>query len=363
MAGCADVGGGSDPHRDFDRQFLAHPCGFLIAAGTLFVNAAFPAWLYPRALRFLEENNFSGIQIKGEILLARPNRQLPWSPEFHALLTQGEFGQLEEITEEEQPVWLWDLLDLIAPGLDQDLKLWQSENVYLKSIPGNLSTVDERHIFIHNTAQISKYVHLDASRGPLVIDKDVRIGPFCTLEGPLYIGKRSTLKPGTHIRHSVVGSVCNLGGEIKGSVLHRYTNKSHAGFLGDSLVGSWVNLGAGTTTSNLKNNYQPIRVSWDGNNHETGRQFLGSVIGDHSKTAIGVRLNTGTFIGPFCNVFQADFPPRAIPAFSWGNGTHDLEKAIHTAKTVMLRRNINMSPEEEALIRQLAEDITPFTQF
>jgi hypothetical protein len=160
-----------------------------------------------------------------------------------------------------------------------------------------------------------------------------------------------------------VGRVCNLGGEIKGSIIHPYSNKSHDGFLGDSILGSWINLGAGTSTSNMKNNYQQIRVSWDGNNYESGRQFLGSIIGDHCKTAIGVRLNTGTLIGSFCNVFQPDFPPRAIPSFSWGNGTHELDKAIQTAELMMKRRSLSLTETQIKLIKDLAEDHTHFTHF
>jgi hypothetical protein len=113
----------------------------------------------------------------------------------------------------------------------------------------------------------------------------------------------------------------------------------------------------------MKNNYQQIRVSWDGNNYESGRQFLGSIIGDHCKTAIGVRLNTGTLIGSFCNVFQPDFPPRAIPSFSWGNGTHELDKAIQTAELMMKRRSLSLTETQIKLIKDLAEDHTHFTHF
>ena len=264
---------------------------------------------------------------------------------------------------ENHPNWIWDYLDFIAPAIEFDAKMRVEENNILNKLPADLYTLTDRNIFIHNTAQIGKFVHLDASNGPIVIDQDCKISPFSSIVGPVYLGKRTSLKPSTSIRQSVVGRVCNLGGEVKGCIIHPYSNKSHDGFLGDSILGSWINLGAGTITSNMKNNYQPIRVSWDGNNYESGRQFLGSIIGDHVKTAIGVRLNTGTLIGPFCNVFQADFPPRAIPSFSWGNGTHELEKAIQTAELMLKRRSLALSKTQIKLITDLAEDHTHFVHF
>ncbi|NQV16834.1 hypothetical protein HQ531_15325 [bacterium] len=330
---------------------------------TVFFNASVPAWIYPVALSALGNQEGAVISKSGSIIAARPGAALAFSSQFHK-----RFSDLNTIACDSEicnqfPAWIWDFGDLIAPALDFDLDIWQRKNNFLPRISKEFSTIDDKHIFIHNTAQVSKFVHLDSSRGPIIIDKDCIINSFCTLVGPLYIGKQSSLKPSTHIKYSVVGHICNLGGEIKGSIIHPNSNKGHDGFLGDSILGSWVNLGAGTTTSNLKNNYQDIRVSWDGLTYETNRQFLGAIIGDHSKTAIGVRLNTGTLIGPFCNVFQADFPPGAIPSFSWGNGTYELEKAIATARLVMLRRNRELTPTQESIIRILARDNAPFIHF
>ncbi|MEA3288246.1 MAG: putative sugar nucleotidyl transferase [Candidatus Marinimicrobia bacterium] len=333
------------------------------AQNTIFLNAALPAWMYPGLVTTLDSQN-SGLILKdGVILAAKPGSTLNFSRQFHRKLADLAPLDYDPVQFASFPRWIWDYLDLISTSLDFDLQLWKNENDYLTKLPAELSTLDDRNILIHNTAQISKYVHLDASHGPIIIDSDCKISPFSALEGPLYLGKRSAVKPATSIRHSVIGEVCNLGGEIKGSIIHPYSNKSHSGFLGDSILGSWINLGADTNTSNLKNNYQPIRVSWDGNNYDTNRQFLGTILGDHSKTAIGIRLNTGTLIGPFCNVFQEDFPPRAIPSFSWGNGTHELDKAIGTAQRVLNRRNLNLSATREELIRALAADNTPFTHF
>ncbi|MBC8375489.1 MAG: hypothetical protein H8E26_05530 [FCB group bacterium] len=329
----------------------------------IFLNGATPAWLYPAAIAILEESDTSAVVIDDQIIAARLGSALKFSADFHLSLEKLQNIICDAELCEKHPNWIWDYLDFIAPAIEFDAKIWVEENNILNKLPADLYTLTDRNIFIHNTAQIGKFVHLDASNGPIVIDQDCKISPFSSIVGPVYLGKRSSLKPSTSIRHTVVGQVCNLGGEIKGSIIHPYSNKSHAGFLGDSILGSWINLGAGTITSNMKNNYQQIRVSWDGNNYESGRQFLGSIIGDHTKTAIGVRLNTGTLIGPFCNVFQADFPPRAIPSFSWGNGTHELEKALQTAELMLKRRSLTLSETQIKLIKDLAEDHTHFIRF
>ncbi|MBT3229576.1 MAG: hypothetical protein HOD43_06900 [Candidatus Marinimicrobia bacterium] len=329
----------------------------------IFLNAATPAWIYPSVLSILKDSTNTAVVIDGHIVAARPGAEMKFSTDFHQALNTLDKIECDSEICRHQPNWIWDYLDYIAPALEFDVKLWQKDNNILTKLPPDLSTITDRNIFIHNTAQIGKFVHLDASNGPIIIDQDCKISPFSSIVGPSYLGKRSSLKPSTFIRQSVVGRVCNLGGEIKGSIIHPYSNKSHDGFLGDSILGSWINLGAGTSTSNMKNNYQQIRVSWDGNNYESGRQFLGSIIGDHCKTAIGVRLNTGTLIGSFCNVFQPDFPPRAIPSFSWGNGTHELDKAIQTAELMMKRRSLSLTETQIKLIKDLAEDHTHFTHF
>jgi UDP-N-acetylglucosamine diphosphorylase/glucosamine-1-phosphate N-acetyltransferase len=329
----------------------------------IFLNAATPAWLYPAALNILKESNQTAVVLNGDIIAARPGSEIQFSADFHQKL--GRLPKIECDAENcsKQPQKIWEYLDLIDSAMEFDTNLWNEENNILSKLFAELSTLTDRNIFIHNTAQISKFVHLDASNGPIVIDADCKVGPFSSIVGPVYLGKRSSLKPSTFIRQSVIGRICNLGGEIKGCIIHPYTNKGHDGFLGDSILGSWINLGAGTTTSNMKNNYQKIRVFWDGNNYESDRQFLGSIIGDHTKTAIGTRLNTGTLIGAFCNVFQPDFPSRAIPSFSWGNETHELDKAIHTAELMMKRRSLALSKIQYKLIQDLAADHTPFIQY
>lgn len=330
---------------------------------SIFLNGAIPAWHYPELIDAVQQQHEALIERDGVILAAKSSDPIPFNSRFHSRLRSLPRLEVEDQLQEAAPLWIWDFLDQITPGVEFDLNFWENEKEYLHRPNAQASTLQEKQIFIHNTAQVSDFIHLDASKGPIIIDEDSKIGPFSSLTGPLYIGKRCSIKPSANISKSVISHVCNVGGEIKGSIMHTYSNKSHEGYLGDSMVGSWVNLGAGTNVSNLKNNYHQIKVSWDGNSYDTGRQFLGCLIGDHTKTAIGVRLNTGTFIGPFSNIFQSDFPPRAIPSFSWGNGVYELDRAIETAKKVLARRGKTLTDSQVALIKALAKDTDPFTHF
>lgn len=185
--------------------------------------------------------------------------------------------------------------------------------------------------------------------------------PNAFVEGPAAIGDRCVVRAGATIYRGVsIGPACKVGGEVAESVLHSFSNKQHGGFLGHSCVGSWVNLGAGTDTSDLKNNYGAVRVEIGGEIIDTGSMFVGATIGDHSKTAIGTTLNTGTVVGVFANVMARGFPPKAIRSFSWGTEDgfvdHDIERAIDTASRVMARRDVELTPAMEALIRRAHAD-------
>jgi len=329
----------------------------------VFLNAAVPAWFFPKALEQLTNHDQHAVMKDGMLIAAKSSSIKTFAASFHDRFDDLDIIEADQSDQGRLPKWIWDYLDLADQAIEYDLEFWTQEKECLDKFSPGIATLGEGQIFVHHTAQVSNFIQLDASHGPIVIGADCKIGPFCSLEGPLYIGKRSIIKPSTSIKHSVIGRVCNIGGEIKGSIIHPYSNKSHSGYLGDSILGSWVNLGAGTNCSNLKNNYQPIKVSWDGNNYDTERQFLGSIVGDHSKTAIGVSLNTGTFIGTFCNIFQAGFPPRSIPSFSWGNGVHEIDKAIQTARNAMKRRGLILAETQERLIRTLADDNAPFIHF
>ena len=174
-------------------------------------------------------------------------------------------------------------------------------------------------LFIGNETVIKPGVVIDASNGPVYIGKDVEVNANSVIEGPVCIGDNSLVKSFAAIKENVsTGKVCKLGGEIEDSVIMPYSNKQHSGFLGHAYLGSWVNLGADTNCSDLKNNYSSIKVNLNGKHIDTGHRFLGLIMGDHSKTGINTMFNTGTITGFSCNIFGSGFPDKFIPSFTWG---------------------------------------------
>jgi len=214
-------------------------------------------------------------------------------------------------------------------------------------------------IHVARGAVVKPGVVLDAEEGPIQIDEGARIEPNAVIQGPAHIGSQALVRPGTVIRPgSSIGPACRVGGEISLSVLHGYSNKQHNGFLGHSYVGEWVNLGADTVTSNLKNTYGTIRVYINGVGVESGQHFVGSIIADHAKTGIGTLLPTGAVVGVASNVLVASGVPKFVPSFAWlteaGLSSYQVDKAIHIARTVMARREVHLSDAEERLLNWVA---------
>ncbi|MBM72342.1 MAG: hypothetical protein CL847_06125 [Crocinitomicaceae bacterium] len=206
---------------------------------------------------------------------------------------------------------------------------------------------------------------LNTENGDIAMGSESEIMEGCNVRGPFVMGANSQVKMGTNVYGPTgVGSNCRIGGEIKNSVIHDYSNKAHGGFIGNSVIGSWCNLGAETTTSNLKNNYSEVSV-WDNESNtlvNSGRTFLGLFMGDHSKTAIHTAFNTGTVVGAFCNVFGNSTPSKHIKSFTWGGAEnsedYDIDKALDAARIMMQRRDIKLSSEDELNIRQLHKSST-----
>lgn len=193
-------------------------------------------------------------------------------------------------------------------------------------------------------AAVEPGVIFDVRQGAVVLDQRSYVKSGSRLEGPLYIGP-GTQVLGDSISSSAVGPFCKIRGEIAHCVFLGYANKAHYGFLGHSVVGRWVNLGAGTTNSNLKNTYGPVRLRVGSERIDTGMQFLGSLIGDHAKTAIGVQLDTGTVVGVGANVFGSVRPPKYVAPFSWGatGDSVDLDGFLKVAERVMPRRKVEFT--------------------
>ncbi len=209
-------------------------------------------------------------------------------------------------------------------------------------------------VLVERDAVVEPMVFFDTTAGPILVREGATVLAFTRIVGPCVVGRHSVVGDG-RIAASSIGDGCKVHGELSTSVVLGHSNKGHDGFVGHSYLGRWVNLGAGTITSNLKNTYGPVSLWTPGGMRNTGLQFLGAMIGDHAKTGIGVRLTTGTIVGAGANVFGGSVMPKVVPPFAWGDappfGTHEFEKFLMTAERVMQRRGVALTDAGRAQLR------------
>jgi UDP-N-acetylglucosamine diphosphorylase/glucosamine-1-phosphate N-acetyltransferase len=254
--------------------------------------------------------------------------------------------------------YLWDLVYQNGKEIQNDFKIYTKGKTSAKGKFAGVNFVNKKNIFIGKDVDIKPGVVLDASTGPIFIEKHVTIYPNAVIQGPFYIGELSKIKSCATIYPNVsIGKVCKIGGEVEDTIIHAYTNKQHSGFLGHSYLGGWINIGADTNNSDLQNNYGTIKVQVNGKHIDSGKQFVGLMMGDHSKTAINTMFNTGTVVGFSSNVFGAGFPPKYFPSFGWGGSEsvkeYKLSKAIETAKAVFARREKDFKKEDEEMFETI----------
>ena len=215
------------------------------------------------------------------------------------------------------------------------------------------------HVFVDSTASIDPFVVIDARKGPVSIDAGAMIQAFTRLEGPCHVGSKSQLFRANVREGTTIGPVCRVGGEIEGAILHGFVNKYHDGFLGHSYVCPWVNMGALSTNSDLKNDYSVVRVPLSGHPIDSGEMKVGCFIGDHTKTAIGSLFNTGSSVGVMCLILpDGELLPKHVPSFSriWHGELIDglpIEKGLATARAAMERRNLTLTTAQETLLRKV----------
>lgn len=222
------------------------------------------------------------------------------------------------------------------------------------------SLIEPDNIFVGAGSRVFPTAVIDASHGPVYIAENVRVEPQATIFGPCYIGNDSIVLAGK-ITGSSIGHTCRVGGEVEESIFQACTNKYHDGFIGHSYIGQWVNFGAMTTNSDLKNNYSPIRVAINGETIDTGSIKVGSFIGDHTKFGIGTLLNTGIHIGACCNLYGGTLiADKEIGSFQWGGPdgyqAYRVDKAIETARVTCGRRGVELSEAEARVLQAIAED-------
>jgi UDP-N-acetylglucosamine diphosphorylase/glucosamine-1-phosphate N-acetyltransferase len=242
----------------------------------------------------------------------------------------------------------WDLITINSQLLAKDFSGGQVKG-FLD--PRAIIYGDLSKLYLEPNARIEPGAVLNLHSGPIYIDRDAKICALSLVEGPCYIGK-NTIIDGAKIRPNCsFGENCRIGGEVEATIFQGFSNKHHEGFLGHSYVGEWVNLGALTTNSDLRNDYGSVKVTIGKKEINTSITKLGCFIGDHSKTAIGTLINTGAMIGLFANIFESGLTPKTIPSFSWGSKKRwRIEDVLTSAKAVMSRRNIPLTKAYENLI-------------
>jgi len=246
----------------------------------------------------------------------------------------------------------FDLIPALVRLLPDDLRAMLGDSDPVPA--GSIVIGDPAALELHE-AQVEPGVVFDVSHGPVVVESGVEIRSGTRLEGPLWVGANARVLGGD-LRGSAIGQRCTIHGEVASCVFLGYANKSHDGFMGHSVVGRWVNCGAGTVTSNLKNTYGPVRLEIAGARVDTAQQLLGTLFGDHAKTAIGTLLGTGTVVGAGANVFDAVRPPRYVAPFAWGGGSRERmtrEGFLKIVERVLPRRDVEVTDELRAVLGRI----------
>lgn len=309
------------------------------------VNAAIiPTESLAAAILLLEDNQ---VLISEDTWLARrgnASEKVKWTEQHPIELTQR-----------------WDIFEKNDEVLVADFFLLTGGRESHHLSTSNTVIGDPNLVFLEAGATVEG-TFLNTTAGPIYIGADAEVMEGSLIRGPFSLGEHAVVKMGAKIYGATtIGPYCKVGGEISNCVFQAYSNKGHDGFLGNSVVGEWCNFGADSNTSNLKNNYSLVR-SWsyeEGREVETGLQFMGVFMGDHSKCAINTMFNTATVVGVSCNVFGGGFPKKFIPSFSWGgvNGTDlfELKKAKDAANAMMNRRGLELTEGDHYLLDYLAK--------
>lgn len=257
---------------------------------------------------------------------------------------------------------LWDLTCEVARFIEDDASALGIRGVSDEAHVSPHAVLDGGHFMaIGPEAVVEAGAVLQSEDGPVIVEAGARVLAGAVLRGPCHVGKRSQVRMGARIASTSIGAECRVGGEISNSIVIGYSNKAHDGYVGNSYIGAWCNLGADTNTSNLRNDYGEVSLF---NEHTrkyeaSGQQFVGLFMGDHSRSGINTMFNTGTVVGVGCNVFGAGYQPRHIPSFSWGGKDrlvrYQPEKAFASMRAMMARRGRTLGEDEEAVLRQVYE--------
>jgi len=287
------------------------------------------------------------------------------------LQEEVDFDQYEIIDFEEECLTVentWDIFAKNDKAIQADFELLTKDRDS-QPIPKSVNVIAPENIFIEEGARL-EFVTLNASTGVIYIGKNSEIMEGSVIRGPFALCEEGQVKLASKIYGATtVGPHCRVGGEVNNSVLMGYSNKGHDGFLGNSVLGEWCNIGADSNNSNLKNNYEEVKLwSYETERFEkTGLQFCGLMMGDHSKCGINTMFNTGTVVGVSTNIFGSGFPRNFIPSFAWGGASgftnYLTSKALQTAKIVMSRRHIELTEHDVKIMEHIFEETKKYRNF
>lgn len=341
----------------FTQTYLLEKFPFSTSQDNVFINSSlFPNKELNEAIFNLKKG--TSLIYNNQLIAARVNENL--AKQFSIESIKENTTQIVYEGDLERLNYLWDIFSKNDNALRDDFVRITNGKVSQKlSISNQLLGTD---IFIEEGAQIEGAI-LNTKTGPIYIGKNAEIMEGSLIRGPFAMCENAVLKMGAKIYGATtLGPLCKVGGEVNNSVFFANSNKAHDGFIGNAVIGEWCNLGADTNNSNLKNNYEEVKL-WNESKKsfvKTGLQFCGLILADHSKCGINTMFNTGTVVGFSCNIYGAGFPRNFIPSFSWGsaNGMMDyqLKKAIDTAKKVFERRGILFNEIEEKIFSQIFEN-------
>ncbi len=334
------------------EEYLSHKYPMVEMEENIMINASFlPNPILVEIVRNLKKNQ---ALFCGEDVLA-----------FYTCENQEEvdFDSYENIEFEGECIRVehtWDIFSKNDAAIREDFALLTQDRTS-QPIPKSVNTIGKENIFIEEGAQL-EFVTLNASTGPIYIGKNSEIMEGSVIRGPFALCEGAGLKLATKVYGATtVGPFSKIGGEVNNVVLFGYSNKGHDGFLGNSVLGEWCNIGADSNNSNLKNNYEEVKL-WDYETEsfqKTGLQFCGLMMGDHSKCGINTMFNTGTVVGVSANIFGPGFPRNFVPSFSWGGAAgftvYLTKKAFETARLVMSRRGLEFDETEQAILQHVFE--------
>jgi UDP-N-acetylglucosamine diphosphorylase/glucosamine-1-phosphate N-acetyltransferase len=352
-----------------------------LKAGFSYLTEPYLSGKYPfhpgKENTFINGSVLPSSSLVSEIHNLKPGEKLVHENVIVAIRADGNFSELKSINDidagNSKPCktpfikinFNWDIFSKNEQALREDFLLLTSGRKSMP-IPASNNVIAPENIFIEEGAKV-ECAFLNASGGNIYIGKNAEVMEGAMIRGPFSLCEYSQVKMGAKIYGATtIGPYCKVGGEISNSVILGFTNKSHDGFLGNSVLGEWCNLGADSNNSNLKNNYSRIKV-WNYKEEDyvnTGLQFCGLIMGDHSKCSINTMFNTGTVVGVSANIFGNGFPPKFVPSFAWGGSegfsTYRLEDALEVAQRVYERRQMVFNDTEKEIFRKLFDNTTQY---